>query len=383
MIPFSHCIRNLLRRPGQSCQLIAGSCVVVLLVMTAASMNHAMKQTLGNTGDPLNTIIVGAGSEESVERSEVKQGVAEIIGSSISGIRQIMDKPSLSPEIHFNGMLSTQDGKSSQALIRGVQHVALWVHQRVRILEGRFPNPGEIMVGRLAHKKLGFNRSQLQIGQILVFNGEELIISGIFDAIGTVLEAEVWIPLQDLMTYTQRENLSCVVVTLDEVRSFGDLDAFTKRRLDLELVAIQETEYYTKLSTFYKPIRWMAWICAFLLSIGALFGGLNALYASFSSRIQEFGAIQAIGFNRWKILFSLIVESSITGLIGSLLAFGIVVLILQGITVPFSIGVFVLNFTQIILALGAGTGLVLGVIGGLPPAWNCLRPSLPETLRAA
>ncbi|MAE52500.1 MAG: hypothetical protein CMI20_00105 [Opitutae bacterium] len=383
MIPFSHCIRNLLRRPGQSCQLIAGSCVVVLLVMTAASMNHAMKQTLGNTGDPLNTIIVGAGSEESVERSEVKQGVAEIIGSSISGIRQIMDKPSLSPEIHFNGMLSTQDGKSSQALIRGVQHVALWVHQRVRILEGRFPNPGEIMVGRLAHKKLGFNRSQLQIGQILVFNGEELIISGIFDAIGTVLEAEVWVPLQDLMTYTQRENLSCVVVTLDEARSFGDLDAFTKRRLDLELVAIQETEYYTKLSTFYKPIRWMAWICAFLLSIGALFGGLNALYASFSSRIQEFGAIQAIGFNRWKILFSLIVESSITGLIGSLLAFGIVVLILQGITVPFSIGVFVLNFTQIILALGAGTGLVLGVIGGLPPAWNCLRPSLPETLRAA
>ena len=383
MIPFSHCIRNLLRRPGQSCQLIAGSCVVVLLVMTAASMNHAMKQTLGNTGDPLNTIIVGAGSEESVERSEVKQGVAEIIGSSISGIRQIMDKPSLSPEIHFNGMLSTQDGKSSQALIRGVQPVALWVHQRVRILEGRFPNPGEIMVGRLAHKKLGFNRSQLQIGQILVFNGEELIISGIFDAIGTVLEAEVWVPLQDLMTYTQRENLSCVVVTLDEARSFGDLDAFTKRRLDLELVAIQETEYYTKLSTFYKPIRWMAWICAFLLSIGALFGGLNALYASFSSRIQEFGAIQAIGFNRWKILFSLIVESSITGLIGSLLAFGIVVLILQGITVPFSIGVFVLNFTQIILALGAGTGLVLGVIGGLPPAWNCLRPSLPETLRAA
>ena len=351
--------------------------------MTAASMNHAMKQTLGNTGDPLNTIIVGAGSEESVERSEVKQGVAEIIGSSISGIRQIMDKPSLSPEIHFNGMLSTQDGESSQALIRGVQHVALWVHQRVRILEGRFPNPGEIMVGRLAHKKLGFNRSQLQIGQILVYNGEELIISGIFDAIGTVLEAEVWIPLQDLMTYTQRENLSCVVVTLDEARSFGDLDAFTKRRLDLELVAIQETEYYTKLSTFYKPIRWMAWICAFLLSIGALFGGLNALYASFSSRIQEFGAIQAIGFNRWKILFSLIVESSITGLIGSVLAFGIVVLILQGITVPFSIGVFVLNFTQIILALGAGTGLVLGVIGGLPPAWNCLRPSLPETLRAA
>ncbi|MEK9772232.1 MAG: ABC transporter permease [Opitutae bacterium] len=383
MIPLSHCFRNLLRRPGQSCQLVLGSSVVVLLIMTAASMNHAMEQTLGNTGDPLNTIFLGAGSEESVERSEVKQGVAEIIASSTSGIRQIMGKASVSPEIHFNGMLSTLDGKISQAFLRGVQAEALWVHQEVRILEGRFPNPGEIMVGRLAHQKLGLSLSKLQLGQILFFNGEKLVISGIFDAIGTILESEIWIPLQDLMTYTQRDNLSCVVVALNNRRNFGDLDAFAKRRLDLELVAIQETEYYGKLSSFYAPIRWMAWICAILLSFGALFGGLNALYAAFSSRIREFGAIQAIGFNRWKILLSLVEESSITGFIGSLLAFGLVGAILQDLAVPFSIGVFVLDFNRSILGLGMATGLFLGIFGGLPPAWKCLSPSLPETLRSA
>lgn len=381
MIPLSYCFRNLSRRPGQTCQLIAGSSVVIILIMTAASINQAMELTLANTGDPFNTIFLGAGSEESVERSEVKQGIGEIIASSVSGIRQIMGKPAVSPEIHFNGTLSTLDGTSSQALIRGVQTEALWVHQGVRILKGSFPSPGEIMVGRLAYKKLGLSISQLQIGQILVLNDEKLKISGIFDAIGTVLEAEVWVPLQDLMTYTQRNNLSCVVVALDDTGNFGDLDAFAQRRLDLEIVAIQETDYYGKLSSFYEPIRWMAWICAILLSLGSLLGGLNAQYAAFSSRIRELATIQAIGFNRWKILFSLIEECSITAFAGTLLAFGIIVTILQGLYVPFSIGVFVLDFNQAILGLGIASGIFLGVIGGLPPAWKCLRSPLRETLR--
>ena len=152
--------------------LIAGNCVVVLLVMTAASMNHAMKQTL-EALESLNTIIVGAGSRRKWERSAVKQGVAEIIGSSISGIRQLWTSHPY-PQIHFNGMLSTQDGESSRSHSRSPTCSSVGT-QRVRILKVDFQSR-EIMVGRLAHKKLGFNRSQLQIGQILVFNGEELII---------------------------------------------------------------------------------------------------------------------------------------------------------------------------------------------------------------
>jgi putative ABC transport system permease protein len=210
-----------------------------------------------------------------------------------------------------------------------------------------------------------------------------LKISGVFDAIGTVMEAEVWVPLQDLMTYTQRDKLSCVVVALASTDFIPDLDAFTKQRLDLELVAIQETQYYAKMSRFYAPIRWMAWLCAILLSIGALFGGLNTLYAAFSARIQEFGAMQAIGFTRKAILLSLIQESCVTGFIGSICSFLIVLGMLQDIAFPFSIGVFILDFNSPILVLGLGTGIILGVLGGLPPAWNCLRKSLPETLRSS
>ena len=381
MIPLIYSCRNLLRRPVQSVQLVIGSSLVVMLVMLAASMNKAMERTLARTGEPHNVILLGAGSEESVERSEVRNGSEQIIASSIPGILQTMGKPTISPEIHFNGMLSANK-INSQALVRGVRHEALWVHKGVRILKGRFPESGEIMIGRLAHQKLGISSSALQIGKIVELSGEKMVISGIFDAIGTVMEAEVWVPLQDLMTYTQRDKLSCVVTSLVSTDYIPDIDAFTKQRLDLELVAIQETEYYAKLSKFYAPIRWMAWLCAILLSIGAVFGGLNTLYAAFSARIREFGAMQAIGFSRKAILISLTQESCVTAFIGSCCAFLISTAFLQDLAFPFSIGVFILEFDSSILIIGLVTGISLGIIGGLPPAWNCLRPTLPETLKS-
>ena len=47
--------------------------------MLAASMNQAMERTLAQTGRLRNVILLGAGSEESVERSEVRNGLEQII----------------------------------------------------------------------------------------------------------------------------------------------------------------------------------------------------------------------------------------------------------------------------------------------------------------
>jgi putative ABC transport system permease protein len=280
-------------------------------------------------------------------------------------------------------MIGLPTGGEAQALIRGIRHQSTWVYPKLRILEGHFPRSGEVMVGVLAHQKLSISQDQLTIGKELRFNDQSFTVSGIFAANGTVMEAEVWMPLQDLMTATQRDNLSCVVVHMLEVNGFSDVEIFAKTRLDLELVAIRESEYYNSLSTFYRPIRWMSWVCAVLLAVGAILGGLNSLHAAFSSRIREFGALQAIGFSRGALLYSLIQESTIYCLLGSTLAFSIAAFLLQGISFPFSIGVFVLNFDFAVLQVGLFTCFGLGFIGGLTPGWKCLRPTLPQTLRAS
>lgn len=383
MIPLAYTLRNIFRRPMQSIQLIGGSSFVVLLIMTAFAMNQSMEQTLSNSGSEQNIILLGAGSEESVERSEVALGLEEILSSSLGDIRHVMKQPAISPEVHYNGLVKWEGEHEAQALIRGIKHQAFWVHRQIRLIEGRYPTSGEIIIGRLAYHKLGLSPKVLTVGTSIDFNNESFKIVGIFDAKGTVMEAEIWMPLFDLMTHTQRETLSCVVFSSESAEAFEQAEVFAQTRLDLELVALKESEYYQKLSSFYAPIRWMAWISAILISIGAFMGGLNTLYANFSSRITEFGTLQAIGFSRKSIFVSILEEAMSTGFIAALTAITIALLFIQDITFPFAIGVFTLDFNNTVIFAGISSGIALAITGVLPPSWKCLRPTLTQTLRSS
>ena len=185
------------------------------------------------------------------------------------------------------------------------------------------------------------------------------------------------------MTATKRDTLSCVVLRLDSLENFKDADLFSRQRLDLELVAMRESDYYARLAIFYAPLRAIAWLTAALIGAGAVFGGLNLLYAAFSSRIREFATLQAIGFRRTAILFSLIQESLIVSLLGTLLASGVAVFLFSGISVPFSIGTFALELRPAQIFAGLATGVLLGILGALPPAFHCLNTPLSSAFRAA
>ncbi|MEZ5299379.1 MAG: FtsX-like permease family protein [Verrucomicrobiales bacterium] len=382
MLPLSYSIRNLFRSPGRLAQIVLGSALVSLLLMAAAAINAGMEGVLGATGSPRNVILLGAGSEESVERSEIAPSAPGIAAAAIRAADQPLGQPAVSGEVNFMNYVETPGGEKGQITLRGITPAALAVHTEVRVTAGAFPAPGQLMVGRLAHYKLGFPEAALALGKTLRIAGADLVIAGRFDAPGTVLESEIWMDQGDLLTLTQRDTLSAIVVRLGEGGEFDDVDLFAKQRLDLELAALSESDYYDRLASFYAPVRYLTWISAALIAAGAIFGGLNTLYAAFASRIREFGALQAIGYSRTALLVSLVQESLFAALAGALLAGALALLLVDGVTVPFSIGTFTMALTPGILALGIGGGVALGIFGALPPAWACLRPPITTALRA-
>lgn len=382
MLPFTYALRNLFRDPGRLAQTVGGSALVVLLLIAAVALNQGMDSVLSASGSPQNIIIMGKGSEESIERSEVHLEAEAIAATSIRGLDQQLGVAAVSGEIFYQAPIKTSSGKENQALLRGVLEKALLVHRSVRLLDGRFPGPGEVMVGQLTHRKLGVDASELAVGQSIAFGEESLSVVGIFEAPGTVLESEIWFDRNDLSSLTQRDTLSSITLRLDDAE-FDDVHVFTLQRNDLELAAIPEASYYAKLSVFYQPIKVMTWVTAALVSAGALFGGLNTLYAAFASRIREMATLQSIGYTRKALFVSLIQESLLATLTGTLVAFIAAYFLLDGLTVPFSIGTFSLTLTPTVIAMGLVTGVLLGTLGTLPPAIRCLSPSLPKALRSA
>jgi putative ABC transport system permease protein len=386
-LPFDYAVRNLGRSPTRLALSVFGSALVVLLVIAASAFVRGMGASLNVSGSPHNIILMGAGSEESVERSEIEASVPSVLEASVPGIRVRSGAAYVSPQVHV--MLPTrtesQEEKKRQVMIRGVTPEALLVHEHVRLMEGRLPAPGadEVMLGRMVGTTLGAGEAELALGKKLIIDNRPWEIVGRFSAPGTVLEGEVWTSLSDIMTATKRTTISCVVLTLDpEAAEFSDIAAFTKMRPDLELVPMPEREYYGKLAGFFEPIRIVAWVTAGLIGLGGLFGGLNTMYAAFASRVRELGTLQSFGFRRGAIVLSLVQESLLATAAGSLLAAAAGVVLLDGLAVRFSMGAFGLLVDPLVLGVGLCAGLALGFLGALPPAVRCLRLSIPVALKA-
>lgn len=381
MIPVRYAVRNLFRDPVRLVQAVLGSGLVVLLMMGAASFTEGMSSLLSNSGDPHNVILLGAGSEDSLQRSEIPDQAAGIASAAIPGIAQPGGIHAVSPELHFMGYVQVGDREPVQILIRGVTPTAFLTYPRVSLLEGEPPVSGNLIIGRRVARVLGVPPEELSVGRSLQFDGQSFRIGGRFAAPGTVMESEIWADLQDLRTLTQRDSLSGVVIRLEETDP-ADAQLFTTRRLDLELSAVSETGYFATLSAFYAPFRTMVWITTGLIAVGALVGGFNTLYAAFASRIAELATLQTLGFSRPAILLSLVQESLMASLLGTLLASLLVTGLLDGRVVTFSMGTFTLSATPAVLITGWISGLVLGLLGALPPACRCLLPSLPVALRS-
>ena len=391
-LPFEYAVRNLGRSPSRLLMSVTGSALVVLLVIAAGGFVSGMQTAFRSSGSPNNVILLGSGSEESVERSEIPMRTTAIAAASLPHIIRKAGVEAISPEIHLAFPISisldqadtSKDSPAPLALVRGVLPAAYMVHQNARITSGRIPESGinEIAVGALAARSLGFEPAHSILGRQLIFDDIPFTAVGILEADGGVIEGEIWMPLTDLQVVAQRDSLSCVVMSLKD----GDIrpvEAFTARRIDLEIIAEHEQKYYAALADFYGPIRMMVLITALLVAAGGIIGGLNTTYAAYASRVREIGTLQTLGYSRRAIVRSLIEESILSSSIGALIAIAIALLMLDGIVVRFSMGVFGLQINSEVLAAGLAVGILLGIIGAAVPAIRCLSLSIPQALRSA
>jgi ABC-type antimicrobial peptide transport system permease subunit len=188
--------------------------------------------------------------------------------------------------------------------------------------------------------------------------------------------------LDELEQAMKRQDLSLVAVTLAPGADFTNLELFCMERLDLELQAMQETDYYATLQKDYGPVRMLAWLVVLLVTGAGVFAGLNTMYGSVVGRIRELATLQTIGFARRAMLVSLIQEGVVLAAGASLLATLLALALVSEATVRFTMGAFALRIDEVAVLVGCGIGLMLGVLGAVPPAVRALRMPLVDGLKA-
>jgi putative ABC transport system permease protein len=129
-------------------------------------------------------------------------------------------------------------------------------------------------------------------------------------------------------------------------------------------------------------LQGFAWgVAAIAILIGGL-GMMNSMVMTVLERTREIGTLRAVGWSRGRVMGLILGESVALSLVGGLVGIGLGYLMGEGIgRLPGLGALFEGAWTPAIFAQGIVTALVLGIVGGIYPAWRAANLLPVEALR--
>jgi putative ABC transport system permease protein len=358
--------------------------VVAIFVITLA-LAQGFRATLVASGLPGNAIVLRKGAT-SENLSGVPVADVPLVESLPQVARGADGQPLVSPELLvIISRPRTSDGQPANVPLRGVGERTFRVRDTVRVVEGRRFTPGlaEVVVGRLAASRF----RGLEVGKQIRFGNAAWTVVGMFAAGDASYESEVWGDVNLMMPAFQRSGYQSLTVRLTDPSAFDSFAAALEADNRLELGAQREQEYYAAQSRLMTTmIRILGTFVTLILSIGAMFGAMNTMYAAVAYRIREIGTLRALGFSRLRIMGSFVVESVALALVGGVIGC-LLALPVHGISTgttnwtSFSEVAFKFRITPALLVGGLIFAAIMGALGGLLPAIRAARTPIARALR--
>jgi putative ABC transport system permease protein len=387
-LPIVYNVRSIGQRWKVTLLAVIGIAMVVAVFVTLLAMEAGFRIALRSTGSPQNGIVTQRGSQSELT-SWIPIGDANVVKVDPRVARNNEGVPLASCEVV---VLTTRpkrtDGQPANVTFRGVSPTGMQVRNGIKMVEGRLFTPGlfEVIVG----KKMADRVTGLDIGSTLNIQKKEWKIVGHFTADGSSFESEIWGDY-DAMAPAIGRNGGCESLTLrlQDPKTLPGFDKELRANPRVQLQIDSEPKYYENLAgATATALLYLAGFVSVVMGIGAVFGAMNTMYAIVSQRTREIGTLRALGFSRFSILLSIIVESALLAAVGGILGC-LLALPMNGFTTAtgqtnsFSELAFAFRITPPIVLVGFAFAVLMGVIGGQLPAFRAAQMPITKALREA
>jgi putative ABC transport system permease protein len=379
-------LKSIRERLGSSAVAVIGVAGVVVVFVSVLSIAEGFRAAMARAGDPERIIVLRTGSD--TEMTSGFSGETARIIMDTPGILRGANGPVASAELFVivNHPL-VRTGTDANVPLRGVSPSVLQVRPEVKIVEGRMFESGrnEIIVGRAASRQF----ANLSVGTSVRWGESTWQVVGIFEANGSVAESELWCDARVLQpAYRRGNSYQSVYARLESADSFHSVkDAMTSDPR-LNATVIREPDYYAEQSRVLQTlIRTVGFIIAGLMGVGAVFGAVNTMYNAVASRTREIATLRALGFHGLPVVISVLVEAVALSLIGGAIGGVLAWLAFDGYQTAtmnwqsFSQVAFAFAVTPSLLLQALGYATVIGLLGGLLPAWKAARMPVVTALR--
>jgi len=384
-IPIKYNVRNMTLRKGLTIMTALGIALTVTTAVFIMALLAGLQKAFKSTGNPLNVLVLRKGSTSELTGPFPQEDFQTL--KTLSGIAKDKNgEPLVSGEITVVIVLPRKDGSGeANVTVRGLMQDGLEIRPTVKLAQGRWFTPGqrEVVVSNSIRKR--FMHSN--VGDAVEFGKGSWKVVGVFDAGGMAYESEIWGDVNQMSSDFDRQGVysSAYLRATDAVAA----DALKHRVSDdqrLKLDGMLEPEYYASQTKSGAVIQFIGWLVAAIMAIGSSFAAMNTMYAAVAYRSREIATLRVIGFSRPSILTSFVLEAVLLSLLGAIVGI-ILMLPFNGMTtgtqnqVTFSEVVFGLQMTPGVVTAAIIFAVIMGLFGGIFPAWHASRREILAALR--
>jgi ABC-type lipoprotein release transport system permease subunit len=385
-IPISYNIRNMILRRGLTAMTALGIGLTVTTAVFLMMLLAGMQRAFVSSGDPLNVLVMRKGSTSELVGGFTKDKLP--ILRQLPGIaKDSHGQPMVSGEWVLIVALTPKSGEGSvNVSLRGMEQDGLEIRaNKVKLAQGQWFGSGQREV--VVSKSLQSRFAHTNVGDMIDFGKGPWKVTGIFDAGGSAYDSEIWSDVNQVANQFNRQNAigGTYLRATDPVAA----DALKHRVADdqqLQLEGVLENEYYDKQTSNGAGIRIVGIFVGFTMAIGSIFAAANTMYAAVAYRSREIATLRIMGFRRGSILISFVFEAVLLSILGA--AVGIILMLpFNGMStatannVTFSQVVFSLTMTPTVILYATIFAVVMGLIGGVAPAWGAARRDILTALR--
>lgn len=385
-LPLSYNVRSILVRWKVTLLALGGISLVVAVLVALTAMANGFRVALRATGSPENAIVTQRGSASELTSGFTRDNASMIVVDDRVQ-RDAQGRPMASGEIVVVAALPREDtGADVNVTVRGVSPMAFAVRHGVEIVRGRRFTEGlyELVVGEKVADRYG-----LDVGSTLRLQRQSWEVVGVFTSGGSGFESEIWADVEVAAPAFQRSGgYQSLTVRLKDPDSVETFNADLQRNPNMQVQMTNELQYYEgQAGQTATTLTWLAIFVGVVMGIGAIFGAMNTMYALVAARTREIGTLRALGFSRTAILLAFMIESAFLALMGGIIGACLALPInsLSGATggANFSEVAFAFRVSPPWMAAAVAGAILMGLLGGLLPAFRAARTPITAALRDA
>ena len=386
-------VKNIFRNKSRSLLAIIGIAIgvaaVVGLGMVSDNLSKSTESALTAGAGDFSVIAAteqnsgggsppgGRGGNQLINQTKVDE-ISKItgVGSAVGVLRSMTD---LSNSTNTTNNSSTEEPGNfrSMTTIIGIDSSSISMDDIVVTNGSVYSSDSEVIIGKTAAQQM--NKT---VGSSVTISNKTFKIVGIYETGNFMDDRGIVMSLNSLQNLTgDTGEVSLIVVKANNGTDATTLANKIQQNYPNELTTSTSLSGMDRMNNGLDVINSGSWAISLLaMLVGGIIVVITMMKAV-SERTREIGVLRAIGWKQKRIIAMIMGESLVLSiiavLVGLLIAVGIVELlsaskILMGITPSFSIFLFL---------KGIGVALLLGILGGIYPAYRASRLSPTEALR--